>query len=219
MNATPTLGAIFYDDFELLDVYGPLEMFGALGTALRIVTVAEAAGPVRSTQGPATVAEYGFADCPPLDWLILPGGLGTMPQLENSAMLDFLRTRAARAELIMSVCTGSALLARAGLLDGRRATSNKQFFELARAQSAQVEWVEAARWVEDGPYVTASGVSAGIDMALGVIARRYGRERAESIAAYTEYTWHADASDDPFACELNKGDLPAVLAMLGRSAA
>jgi transcriptional regulator GlxA family with amidase domain len=104
----------------------------------------------------------------------------------------------------MSVCSGSAILARAGLLDGRRATSNKIFFELARSQSEKVDWQEQARWVEDGPFATSSGVSAGTDMALAVIARLYGRERAEAVALVTEYQWHTDAARDPFAAHLNE---------------
>jgi len=202
-----TLGAILYPGFELLDLYGPLEMFGALGPELRIVTLAEQAGPVASFQGPRTVAEHGFADCPPLDLLLLPGGFGTLEQLGNAALLSFLRERAPRAEATMSVCSGSAILAKAGLLDGRRATSNKMFFDFARSQGAKVEWVTEARWVEDGPWVTSSGVSAGTDMALAVIARLYGRERAERIAVYTEYEWHSDPTRDPFAKYLNQGRL------------
>ena len=204
--ATRTLGALLYPDFELLDLYGPLEMFGTLGPSLRIVTIAEQPGPVKSFQGPATVAEHGFVGAPPLDLLLLPGGIGTLAQLANPALLGFLRERAPRAEVTMSVCSGSAILAKAGLLDGRRATSNKMFFDLARSQSAKVQWVEAARWVEDGPYATSSGVSAGTDMALAVIARLYGRERAQQIADYTEYQWHDDADVDPFARFLNHGN-------------
>src|SRR5262245_7748053 len=199
-----TLGAILYPDFELLDLYGPLEMFGCLGPELRIETVAQEAGAVRSAQGPETIARHGFADCPPLDLLLLPGGIGTLAQLGNDALHEFLRTRARSAEVAMSVCSGSALFARAGLLDGRRATSNKIFFELARGQSEKVDWVERARWVEDGPFATASGVSAGTDMALGVIARLYGRARAEAVALVTEYQWHTDAANDPFAEQLNQ---------------
>jgi len=204
--ATRTLGALLYPDFELLDLYGPLEMFGTLGPALRIVTIAEQPGPVKSFQGPSTVAEHGFAGAPPLDLLLLPGGIGTLAQLGNEALLGFLRARAPRAEVTMSVCSGSAILAKAGLLDGRRATSNKMFFDLARSQSGKVRWVEAARWVEDGPFATSSGVSAGTDMALAVIARLYGRERAQQIADYTEYQWHADADRDPFVRFLNHGN-------------
>jgi transcriptional regulator GlxA family with amidase domain len=206
--AVRTLGAVLYDKFELLDLYGPLEMFGALEQELRIVTVAERKGPVASTPGVETLARYDFGDCPQLDLILLPGGIGTLAQLGNAALLDFLRKRAAAAELTMSVCSGSALLARAGLLDGRRATSNKMFFQLARSQSDRVRWVTAARWVEDGPFATSSGVSAGTDMALAVIARLYGQERAEQIAIFTEYTWHRDAGRDPFAAYLDKGVAP-----------
>lgn len=204
------LGAILYNDFELLDYYGPLEMFGSLGDDVEIVTIAENAGAVKSFQGPKSVADYGFADAPDCDLLLLPGGIGTMPELENPAMLNFLKERAATAKVTMSVCSGSALLAKAGLLDGRRATSNKMFFSLASSQSDAVDWVTEARWVEDGPFVTSSGVSAGTDMALAVIANLFGEERANGVAAYTEYQWHKDADVDPFAELLNQGDLSAV---------
>jgi transcriptional regulator GlxA family with amidase domain len=199
------LGAVLYEKFELLDLYGPLEMFGALEPDLKIVTVAEKKGAVASTPGVETVAHFDFGDCPKLDLLLLPGGIGTVPQLGNPVLLDFLRKRAAEVEITMSVCSGSALLAKAGLLDGRRATSNKMFFQLARSQSDRVEWVTQARWVEDGPFATSSGVSAGTDMALAVIARLYGRERAEQIAIQTEYSWHRDADRDPFAQYLDQG--------------
>jgi putative intracellular protease/amidase len=199
-----TLGAIFYDKFELLDNYGPLEMFGSVGPELRIVTVAEQAGPVASVQGPQTLAEYGYADCPKLDLILLPGGIGTALQLGNTATHAFLRDRSAQAEVTMSVCSGSAILAKAGLLDGLRATSNKQWFDLARMQSDKVEWVTAARWVEDGRFATSSGVSAGMDMALAVIARLFGKPKAQEIADATEYEWHTDATQDPFVKFLNK---------------
>lgn len=216
-KARRTLGAVLYEDFELLDLYGPLEMFGNIGPELQIVTVAEKLGPVASFQGPQTVAEFGFADCPRLDLILLPGGIGTMPQLESSAMLTFLQGRASQAEVTMSVCSGSAILAKAGLLNGRRATSNKQFFDLARSQSAQVEWMTEARWVEDGPFATSSGVSAGTDMALGVIARLYGREKAQEIADLAEYEWQSDPTRDPFAKFLNQGKIEQILQIRGRS--
>jgi putative intracellular protease/amidase len=206
MSEAPlTLGGIFYDQFELLDIYGPLEMFGGLGPdTVRIVTVAEQAGPVTSYQGPQTLAEYGFDDCPPLDLILLPGGIGTIAELGNQRILDFLAKKSAEAQITMSVCTGSALLAKAGVLDGLRATSNKQFFKLAVDQSSRVDWVEEARWVDAGAFVTSSGVSAGMDMALAVIERIFGADRAESICALTEYTRHLDADRDPFVKHLNE---------------
>jgi transcriptional regulator GlxA family with amidase domain len=200
-----TLGAILYPQFELLDLYGPLEMFGCVGPALRIVTVAEQAGPVASTPGPCTVAEHSFASAPPLDLLLVPGGVGTFPQLKNDALLGFLRERVPRAELAMSVCTGSALYAAAGLLDGRRATTNKQFFSLTSASGPKTDWVKEARWVEDGKLVTSSGVSAGTDMALAMIAKLWGRPAAQQVAELTEYEWQTDPARDPFARFLDQG--------------
>jgi transcriptional regulator GlxA family with amidase domain len=201
-----SLGVALYKDFELLDVYGPLEMFGSLAEDIRIITIAEAAGPVASTQGPETVASESFATAPKLDLLLVPGGIGTIGELGNQAYLDFLCERAPDAQVVMSVCSGSALLAKAGLLDGKRATSNKMFFNLATSQSDAVQWVESARWVSDGKMVTSSGVSAGIDMALAIIADLFGIERAEEVATLTEYQWHKDADSDPFVAYLNQGN-------------
>jgi putative intracellular protease/amidase len=206
-----TLGVILYPGFELLDVFGPLEMFNSVGRGLLTThLIAEHAGPVAAGTvadgpiGPRVMAEYGFEDAPALDLLLVPGGIGTFAELANTAMLAFLRERSRSAQITASVCTGSALLAKSGILDGRRATSNKQVFSLATAQSDAVEWVEAARWVDDGAVVTSSGVSAGMDMALAIIARLFGNEAAEAIAVGTEYTWHRDANVDPFVEHLNK---------------
>jgi transcriptional regulator GlxA family with amidase domain len=194
-----TVGIVLYPRFELLDVYGPAEIFGNMIGRMRIVMVAEKAGPVASAQGPKVVADVGFDDCPDLDLVMVPGGFGTMTQLKNETLLNWLRARAEKAEIVLSVCSGSAILAKAGLLDGRRATSNKRYFQLAVDQGPNVQWVRQARWVDDGDRVTSSGVSAGIDMALHVVKRLYGAQAAENIANGTEYTWHRDADVDPFA--------------------
>ncbi len=203
------LGAILYEGFELLDMFGPLEMFTTVSPdLLNVVMVAEKTGPVKAgsmTMSPSAsvVADFDFETAPSLDLILLPGGIGTLAELENEKMLGFLRDRAPQTRITASVCTGSALLARAGLLDGRRATSNKQYFNLAAAQSDKVNWIENARWVDDGQFVTSSGVSAGMDMALSIIHRLFGEALAESIANGAEYTWHRDADTDPFAEFLN----------------
>lgn len=202
------LGSIFYHDFELLDAYGPLEMFGALGDKIELVTIAEQAGPVRSSVGPKTVADYSFDNAPALDLILIPGGIGTIAELNNEALLNFLTERCPQSQVTMSVCTGSALLAKAGLLDGLPATTNKMFFELARSQGSNVQWQETARWVDAGQYVTSSGVSAGTDMSLAVIERLFGPELAEMVMNYTEYQWHRDGGQDPFAGLLNQGVMP-----------
>lgn len=139
-----------------------------------------------------------------------------MARLENLAMMDFLRQRSASAEVTMSVCSGSAILAKAGLLEGRRATSNQQFFDFARSPGLGVWWVEAARWVVDGPLATSSGVSAGTDTALSVVARLYGKQAAREIADAAEYEWQSDSTRDPFCRFLNKGNVEELLQRMGR---
>lgn len=193
------VGALFFDKFELLDSFGPLEMFGVLPELFELVTIAEHGPSVASTQGPRVVVERSFDDVGPVDVLLVPGGIGTRVEVENEALLDFLRRQAPGLEILASICTGAGLLARAGLLDGRRATSNKMAFAWAVAQGPRTTWVPEARWVEDGNVFTASGVAAGIDMALAVIARLVGPEIATRVANGTEYDWHRDASWDPFA--------------------
>jgi transcriptional regulator GlxA family with amidase domain len=165
----------------------------------KITTVAERSGAVTSAQGPKAIAEFGFSDCRHLDLILIPGGIGTRKEISNRVLLDWLKARSEKAEVVSTVCTGTAILAHTGLLDGRRATTNKRAFTWVAEQGAKVNWVREARWVEDGKFATSSGVSAGIDMALAVMARLYGTETAEKIAIAMEYEWHRDAGWDPFA--------------------
>jgi transcriptional regulator GlxA family with amidase domain len=196
-----TLGIVLFEDFELLDVFGPCEAYGShhLDGAFELATVAAQAGRVASAQGPAAVADYSFEAAPRLDLLLVPGGIGTRREVSNPALLDWLRNRSTEARLVTSVCTGAALLARAGLLDGLRATTNKRAFAWVASQGPAVNWVKQARWVEDGKFATSSGVSAGIDMALALIARIVSAEAAETVATAMEYEWHRDPAWDPFA--------------------
>ena len=163
--------------------------------------LAESAGAVRSNQGPRCEAELALSGDLPLDILIVPGGMGTRREMKNAPFLDALSRRADACPLVASVCTGSLLLARAGLLDGRRATTNKRAFSWVASQTPGVTWVAQARWVEDGKYFTSSGVSAGMDMALAIIARLFGREASAKAASRAEYEWHEDSAWDPFAVE------------------
>jgi transcriptional regulator GlxA family with amidase domain len=185
MASQKTVGVLLFEGFELLDVFGPLEAWGMhaeIAGACTIVTAAEKGGAVKSAQGPRAIADYALAECPRIDVMLVPGGIGTRREVQTALLLDWLRQRAAQAEIVSSVCTGAALLARAGLLDGRRATSNKLSFKWVTEQGPAVEWIRPARWVEDGKFATSSGVSAGIDMTLALIARLASAERAEQIA-------------------------------------
>lgn len=194
-----TLGTLLFPEFELLDVFGPLEMFGNLPGAVRTLTVAEQSGAVTSAQGTRVIADYSLAQCPDLDLLLIPGGMGTRRDVENSALCEWIAARSAGAEIVMTVCTGTALLARTGVLDGHRATTNKMMFPWVSEQGPSVVWVREARWVEDGKFVTSSGVSAGTDMALAVIARLFGADVSERLAIVAEYEWQRDPSVDRFA--------------------
>ena len=91
------------------------------------------------------------------------------------------------------------MLAKTGLIDGRKATTNKRVFQFVKTNAPKVNWIAKARWVEDSKYFTSSGVSAGMDMALAVIAKSFGREKSLEIASRAEYEWHEDSSWDPFA--------------------
>lgn len=193
------VGALYFDRFELLDIFGPLEMFGVLGDHFEIVNVGETRPHMASNQGPKVVIEATFEDCDQLDLLLVPGGIGTRTEIDNPRLLGFIREQYPRLEILASICTGAGLLARTGLLDGRRATSNKMVFDWAVQQGPDVEWVPEARWVEAGNVFTASGVAAGIDMALAVIARLLGEPIATKVAQGTEYDWHRDSRWDPFA--------------------
>jgi transcriptional regulator GlxA family with amidase domain len=197
-----------FDGFTVLDVYGPVQAFASCrvmrpdGTRQRffeIFTLADKAGPVASGEGVATVADHAFDDAPAYDILLVPGGFGTRAAVNDPGFLDRLAQASRRAPITTTVCTGSALLARTGLLDDRPATSNKIAWDWVVQQGPRVRWQRKARWVDDGNVLTSSGVSAGIDMALALIARLNGRDLAVAAARNMEYTWHERPDDDPFA--------------------
>ncbi len=192
-----TIRCLLFDDFETLDLFGPVEIFGRM-PEYRMSYISAEGGRVTSAQGvqletePLTSGAAG-------DILLVPGGQGTRKVSLDSGFTAALRTLAEESLWCLTVCTGSALLAKTGLLDGRRATSNKRAFEWAASMGPAVNWVRSARWTADGKYYTSSGVSAGIDMALGFIADRLGHSRAAEIAAHIEYIWNSDRACDPFA--------------------
>ena len=199
MRSKRILGVVLFEGFELLDVFGPLEMFGLAADHFEIRLISETGGVVASRQGPKSVCDDSFQSAPAVDVLLVPGGIGTRREVNNPVLLDWLNERSKQAELVASVCTGSALLAKAGVLDGLRATSNKLAFAWAASQSEKVQWQQQARWVEDGKVFSSSGVSAGIDMALAVIAKLVSQQAAEDAANFAEYSWQRDAGCDPFA--------------------
>jgi transcriptional regulator GlxA family with amidase domain len=202
------VAVVLFEGFTVLDVYGPVQAFastrvarpdGSFQRLFEIVTLAEKAGPVRSGEGPSTQADHAFTDAPAYDILLVPGGFGTRQAVNNTALLRALTAASRRAAVTTTVCTGSALLARTGLMDGRPATSNKIAWDGVIQQGPRVRWERRARWVDDGDLVTSSGVSAGVDMALSVVARLHGVDMARQSARAMEYVWHEDPANDPFA--------------------
>lgn len=196
--AKKTLGIVLYPGFEVLDVFGPVEMWSYVPD-FKVIFVAQHAGNVKSANGVSVVADYSFESAPPLDIVMVPGGIGTRTELQNPVFIDYLRAQHQHSQVTTSVCTGSVLLAKAGILSGHKATSNKLYFSWAVDEDPSVDWIIKARWVEDGKLLTSSGVSAGTDMALGLVRKLYGVERARQLAKSLEYEWHEDSTVDPFA--------------------
>lgn len=193
-----TLGILIFPEFETLDVFGPLEMFGCLPEHIKIVLIAQHDGLIKSTHGQSLLADFSINNALPLDYLLIPGGPGTRTEVNNQALIQWIKECHPNTELTLSVCTGAALLAKAGILDGHRATSNKLAFDWVMEQGPNVEWIKKARWVDDGKIITSSGVSAGIDMSLYVITRLFGDDTCNQVTQKTEYIFNKNATNDPF---------------------
>ncbi|KAL2823812.1 DJ-1/PfpI family protein [Aspergillus cavernicola] len=211
-NPPQTYGILLFRAFELLDVFGPLEALSLLATRtnLTLYLLSETLSPVstqpllpamnpfNSTFFPTINPTHTLDTAPLLDVLIVPGGLGTRSPYLNLT-LEYIKTVYPSLDFLLTICTGSALVAKTGLLDGRRATTNKAAWNGSIANAPNVHWVPRARWVVDGNIWTSSGVSAGIDATLAFIKEYYGREEASEIADLMEYVWHEDPDWDPFA--------------------
>ena len=192
-------GIFIFDGVEVLDFAGPFEVFSRTrlrpGTESRrsedsapfeVFTIAATREPVRATGGLRVLPQHDFASAPRVDLLVIPGGFGTRPLLEDEATLDWIRRTAASARTVTSVCTGSLLLARAGLLAGRRATTHWGALDLLAGIDPTVTVDREARVVTDG-IVSSAGVAAGIDMAFAVVEQICGRAVADETAHYIEY--------------------------------
>ena len=194
-----TLAALVFPGFETLDYFGPIEMLGSPAQAIDIVTVGQSPHPVPSVHGQSVVVDKTIDEKSDYDLLLIPGGDTALDAAKDEALVKWIRDVSANAERVMAVCTGTVLLGMTGLLDGRRATTNKLDFEDTVPLAPNVDWVREARWVKDGKFYTSSGVSAGMDMSLAVVADLYGTQAAEKVAVGTEYLWQKDSTQDPFA--------------------
>ena len=184
-----TTGILLFDDAEELDFVGPFEVFTMARMGRdedRVVTIAERAEPVRAAKGLRVIPDHSFADAPPLDVLLVPGGQGTRKQVSNPALIEWIRKAAESCTWVTSVCTGTLLLHEAGLAKGKRVTTHWGFVETLR-QRGDVEVLENVRYVRDGRLVTSAGVSAGIDMALWLVGQLHGVAHARQTQRFMEY--------------------------------
>ena len=185
---------VIFDEVEVLDFCGPFEVFSVTGgrqglTPFEVFTVAEENRAVKTRGGLSVNPAYSFEKCPQPDILLVPGGMGTRREMNNPEMLDWLKRQAEGAELILSVCSGALVLAKAGLLSGLRATTHRAALDELRAIDPGIAIDGEKRFIDNGRVVVSAGISAGIDMSLHVVARLLGEEQAIETARYMEYEW------------------------------
>ncbi|WP_156722075.1 GlxA family transcriptional regulator [Streptomyces apocyni] len=187
--AQRTVLVVLFEDVQSLDVTGPVEVFNGAGAArgdpagaYRVRTASLDGGPVRTSSGLTLVPDHALADAPVPHTLLVPGGHGT--RLLDPQLVAWLREHAPRAERIVSVCTGAVLLAAAGLLDGRRATTHWAYCDTLAAAHPEVEVDPGPIYVRDGKIATSAGVTAGIDLALALVEEDLGRDTALTVARY-----------------------------------
>ena len=200
MTQPRNVAILIFDDVEVLDFCGPFEVFAVTGRQegeqpFNVYTVAEKPGPISARGGLSVNPRYTLVDCPPPDILVVPGGYGTRRVMNNQSLIDWIRQVDAHTELTLSVCTGSLLLGKAGLLDGLQATTHHQAMDLLRDAAPSTAVLDDQRIVDNGTVVTSAGISAGIDMALHIVARLLGDEVAAETARYMEYDWRRGRRD------------------------
>lgn len=192
---------LLFHNYETLDVFGPVEIFGRLTDLYTLKFYSLDGGLIENKHGVSVLTEkLDMASANPY-LLLIPGGMGTRKEVDNKLFIGQIKGIADASSYVLTVCTGSALLARSGLLDGRQATSNKRAFSWVESMGPNVVWDKKARWKVDDKYYTSSGVSAGMDMALGFLADRHGIEFARNVAFEIEYNWIEDKDNDSFIAE------------------
>lgn len=191
---------LIFDEVEVLDFCGPLEVFGVAGRRslpempFNVYTVAQEMRLINARNNLIVQPNYSFADCPAPDILLIPGGYGTRQEQHNETLLAWINDQFESVELLLSVCTGSLILGRAGLLDGLQATTHWAAMDELREAAPNSAIRPDDRWVDNGKIVTSAGVSAGIDMALYIVQRLHGAEVADATARSMQYDhWHSHA--------------------------
>lgn len=192
---TRTVGILLFDEVEVLDFAGPFEVFSVAGRRdglelFDVFTVAENAGAVSARNRLQVIPTYSFADAPHIDVLVVPGGFGTRREMNSAVVVDWVKQRIEEAEVVLSVCTGALILAKAGLLDGVRSTTHHGAVDLLREVAPQSLIHGDQRIIDNGKLVIAAGVSSGIDASFHLLARLHGADVARENAAYIEYPYY-----------------------------
>jgi putative intracellular protease/amidase len=189
---------LLFDEFETLDVFGPVEILGRLPDIFKLNFISTNGGLVESSQNVRVDTNLYTSENEVEKILLVPGGSGTREKVNDNNFINFIENVSNQSKYILSVCTGSALLAKTGILNKKRATTNKRSFKWVIEQGKDVLWVREARWVKDDNIYTSSGVSAGIDMTLGFVEDLMGKEKALGISQSIEYFWNENSKYDPF---------------------
>lgn len=192
------VSVLLFEDFETLDVFGPVEIFGILKENYQVSFYSLNGGLVKNAHGVSVETRRLDTINHGTDIFLIPGGYGTRKEVDNIPLMNATRQISERSKYVLTVCTGSALLAKTGLLNGRRATSNKRAFNWVITQGEQVRWIKKARWIVDEKYYTSAGVSAGMDMVLGFLNDMHGVEFARHTALRIEYNWQENKEEDHF---------------------
>lgn len=189
-----SVGILIFPEVDLLDATGPAEVFGSVAPAtttagFRVSLIAQTPASIRTTVGVQLLPDRTVDDVAQLDLLVVPGGNGSRVLVDDARQLQSVRMIVQRTSQVLSVCTGARILAALGLLDGCDVTTHRTALaEIAeRAPTAVVH--PDHRYTDNGAVLTAGGVTAGMDLALHLVAQRYGRPAAEATAAYLEHTW------------------------------
>jgi transcriptional regulator GlxA family with amidase domain len=184
-----TIGILLFDDVEELDFAGPWEVLASaqqMAGEGAVVTIAQGDGPVRCAKGLRVLPDHSFGNAPDQDVLLVPGGQGTRREVDNPALIDWIRKAGEDCQWVTSVCTGALLLHEAGFARGRRVTTHWGFVEALR-ERGEVTVLDGPRFVRDGQLVTAAGVSAGIDMALWLVGQLRSPDFARQVQRYIQY--------------------------------
>ncbi|MGE5397767.1 MAG: DJ-1/PfpI family protein [Chitinophagales bacterium] len=189
------VGIMLYNDVEVLDFAGPFEVFsiaepqGGEAPPFKVVTISETGSLVSARNGLKIQPDYGIADAPGLDILIIPGGPGFYEiETRNQRVIDWIADQAGKLDMVASVCTGAFLLAKAGLLKGRKATTHWAHLERLASQYPDITVLRDIKFVDEGSIITSAGVSAGIDMSLYLVSKLVGEQAAINTARRMEYT-------------------------------